>query len=509
VSDAPNQGATGPGAKEESLDLFDYQLIRNVIGFVFRGVRRHRLLAIAAFTVLAVVGVVASTLVPRTFHAEAKLLANQNEIIRALGNPRSSLQSDDPTRAARELIFARDNLVSLIKQTSLLKAWDEHRPPVVKVKDLAMRLVTGPLTEEDRIDAMVGTLEKRLRVDTDAQTVTISIDWQDAQTAYLLVETAQQNFLETRHVTEMTAISEALAILEGHASQVQKTVDDALRELERTREERRKGTPAAKAPAPVGETATPSADLPPSPVPEAPPHAPPAATEQELAQLKFLLNSKKRALADLEDFRTRRLQELNAQLQEFRVQYAEQHPIVIDAQQRIAQMKLDSPQMVQVKGDIDQLVAEYQRKGGRDPDSLVEPSRSNTRVVRRPQQAAQAALSLSELADDPLVEHARNNLRVAAAKYEELMMRIDGARIEQDTARAAFKYRYSVVRPASVPKKPASPNAAVLIGAAFALALFVALVIGALVDVRSRALVESWQVTRRLGLPVLSQVKLP
>lgn len=496
-----------PATKEESLDLFDYQLIRDVIGFVFRGVRRHRVLSVAAFMVLAVGGVVGSTLVPRTWHAEAKLLANQNEIIRALGNPRSSLQSEDPTRAARELIFAHDNLVSLIKQTNLLKAWEEHRPPVVKVKDLLVRLVSGPLTDEDRIDAMVGTLEKRLKVETDAQTVTISIDWQDPQTAYLLVETAQQNFLETRHVTEMTAISEALAILESHASQVQKTVDDTLRELERTREERRKGTPAAGKPAePIGETASSAG----APVPAEPaPNAPPAATEQELAQLKFLLNSKKRALADLEDFRTRRLQELNAQLQEFRVQYAEQHPIIIDAQQRIAQMKLDSPQMTQVKGDIEQLVAEYQRKGGRDPDSLVEPSRSNPRVVRRPQQAAQAALSLSELAEDPLVEHARNNLRVAAAKYEELMMRIDGARIEQDTARAAFKYRYSVVRPASVPKKPASPNAAVLIGGALALAFFVALCIGAAFDVRSRRLVESWQVARRLGMPVLSQVKLP
>ncbi len=492
--------------KEESLDLFDYALIRNIIGFVFRGVRRHRLLSLLAFVVTLGAGVAGAFLVPRTWHAEAKLLANQNEIIRALGNPRSSVRSEDPTRAARELIFAHDNLVSLIKQTNLLKAWEEHRPPVVKVKDLAMRLVSGPLTDEDRMDAMVGTLEKRLRVETDAQTVNISIDWQDAQTAYLLVETAQQNFLETRHVTEMTAISEALAILESHASQVQKAVDDALHELERVRDERRKGgAPGPNVPTPIGETASPVVNPPSAPEPT--PNAPPAATEQELAQLKFLLNSKKRALADLEDFRSRRLQELTAQLQEFRVQYADQHPVVIDAQQRIEQMKLDSPQMSQVKQDIEQLIAEYHRKGGKDPDALVEPSRPSRPAPRR--QQTQAALSLSELSEDPLVEHARNNLRVAAAKYEELMMRIDGARIEQDTARAAFKYRYSVVRPASVPKKPASPNAAVLLGGAFFLSLVVALCIGAVRDVRSRTLVEAWQVSRRLEIPVLSQVKLP
>src|SRR3990167_5647193 len=119
--------------------------------------------------------------------------------------------------------------------------------------------------------------------------------------------------------------------------------------------------------------------------------------------------------------------------------------------------------MSQVKADIDALENEYRRKGGRDPNALIEPSRP--RAIRRSTtpQVTNSALTNSELADDPMVEFSRNNLRVAAAKYEELLMRIDGARIEQDTARAAFKYRYSVVRPASVPKKPVKPDVAMIL----------------------------------------------
>lgn len=86
-------------------------------------------------------------------------------------------------------------------------------------------------------------------------------------------------------------------------------------------------------------------------------------------------------------------------------------------------------------------------------------------------------------------------------------MRIDGARIEQDTARAAFKYRYSVVRPASVPKKPVKPDVAVILVLSGVLALFSALVAGALRDWLSGRLVEPWQVERALELPVLAQVK--
>lgn len=506
MSDPERSRGASPAGNEP--ELFDTQLIRQVLGFVFRGVRRHRVLSAVSFLGVLMFGVLAAVLLPRTYHAESRLLANNNDLIRALGNPRSSLPSEDPTRAARELIFAHDNLVSLIKQTNLMKNWEETRPPLVKWKDKAVQLVTGVPSDEDRIDSMVGLLEKKLQVTTDQQTVTISIDWHDAQMAYLLVETAQQNFLETRHVTEMTAISEALSILEMHGGQLQKMVDDALHELERVRDSRRKGTSGAP---PTLSGPESGVLLAPAPVAERPerPEGPPSATEQELAQLKFLLNSKKRALGDLEDFRSRRVSELTAQLQEQKVQYADQHPIVMDTRQRIEALKLDSPQMAQVKGDIDALEHEYRRKGGRDPDALVEPSRPRPSTIRRPQLVAQAALSSAELSDDPLVEFSRNNLRVAAAKYEELLMRIDSARIEQDTARAAFKYRYSVVRPASVPKKPVKPDVALILVGAFLAALLGALLTGATRDWLSGRLVEPWQVERALGLPVLSQVKIP
>lgn len=490
----------------ESADLFDYELLRDWVGFVLRGVRRHRPLALILFVMVMGLGVLATAYFPRTYHVESKLLANRSQVIRALGNPRSSLQGDDPTRAAEETIYARDNLVALIRQTNLVQRWAETRAPVLRVKDALVQLVAGPMSEEDKLDAMVGTLEKRLRVNVDAQTVTIMVDWPDPQLAYQIVETAQQNFLETRHVSEMAAISEALSILEVHASKVQESVDDALAELERVREARKKGQRAT----PGGGGGEGSAQVAPEPARREP--DPPVrsatqlATEQELAQIKFLINSKKRALADLEDFRARRLAELNSQLTEQKVQYAEQHPVVLDTRSRIEAMRQDSPQLISLKQDVADLLAEYRRKGGGDPDSLTEPRRA-TRPSRS-SGPAQSALSNAELADDPAVDHARTNLRMATAQYEELMMRIDAARIELDTARAAFKFRYSVVRPASVPKKPVKPNVLMLLVASFVFALGLAIISGATKDLWQGRVVEAWQVERVLGLKVLSEVKV-
>ena len=44
------------------------------------------------------------------------------------------------------------------------------------------------------------------------------VEWADGWTAARIVEAAQQNFLETRHVAEISTIAEYIAILEGHAT---------------------------------------------------------------------------------------------------------------------------------------------------------------------------------------------------------------------------------------------------------------------------------------------------
>jgi hypothetical protein len=305
----------------------------------------------------------------------------------------------------------------------------------------------------------------------------------------------------------MAAIGEALSILEVHAGRLEDQVGDALAELERVRDLRRRGQRALAASV-VGEGSAqvaPPLTQPASHEPEPPPRTlAQVVTEQELAQLQFLLNTKRRAVSDLEDFREKRLAELTAQLTEQRVQYADQHPVVQDTRSRLEALRQDSPQLIQLKQDVADLMAEYRRKGGGDPDTLSSSGRSLRPM--RSSAATHAALSNAELADDPQVDHARTSLRRATAQHEDLMMRIDAARIELDTARAAFKYRYSVVRPAAVPRKPVKPNVGLLLIATLGFALGLAALSGAASDLWSGRFVEPWQVERGLGLEVLAQV---
>lgn len=160
-----------------------------------------------------------------------------------------------------------------------------------------------------------------------------------------------------------------------------------------------------------------------------------------------------------------------------------------------------SPQIVGLRKEEAELLSEYDRRGGKaDGAELAAP---------RPLPREAAVERAREQPEDSSTEMLRERLRTSMFKYNQLLERIDGARIELDTARAAFKYRYSVVRPAALPKKPLKPNAALLIAAGVVGGIFLAFFGCAATDLRRGRVLERWQLERSLGLPVLAVVSRP
>ncbi len=489
VRSPPSQNAKQlpPSAEGEPADLFDWALLRDYAGFVVGAVLRHRLLVavVVMVTVGAAYGI--ASLWPRTWHVESRLLGQRNLVIATLGNPGRAIpwDQDAPVRAARETVLRRDNLLSLIKQTNLIERWSQTRAPILKLKDSLMGTFRRPLTDEQKVEMMVGLLEKQLTVSTDDGTVTLGVDWPDGQAAYQIVEAAQQNFLETRHVDEISAITDAISILESHAAAVRENIKESLEELERLQQPRA-GNAGSVAVARGRAASRPASD---------------GITEQQLNQIRFQLESKRRAIADLEQFRTRRLVELNDQLAEKRVIYSDQHPEVLDIRERIRTLKDDSPQMVALKRDVEELERQYAER-----EAKLEPATNQTRrTVATAAPHVTPAASLGE--DAPEMEYARSQLRLFMAQFQELTNRADAARIELDTARAAFKYRFKVVRPAQVPNAPAKPKVMAILLAGVVASLLLGVVAAVLTDLRRARIVERWQVERILGLQVLADVK--
>jgi uncharacterized protein involved in exopolysaccharide biosynthesis len=472
-----------PPKDPDDFELVDFEQLKNWGRFVLHAVRRRKLLALA-IALLAVGATLALlSVMPRTYRIEAQLLAQKNSVMPALGNPGRPIpfDSDSPTRAAAETVMRRDNLLSVMKQTDLVNHWSRNRTWLFRLKDRLVDLIAVP-TEEEKTQALVEFLENRLTVKVVEPTVTISLDWPDAQLGYRLVDTALQNFLEQRHATEVSTIAETITILEGHAAELKEVIDAEMQDF--------KHLPQA---APAVGAGTPAS----------PPRRDPAAetNKAELAEVKLMLDAKRRAITELDEFRRRRLTDLQAQLAQQRAIYADAHPAIVTLQQSITSLQEPSPQLLGLRKEEHELQTEYERLSARrtEVSSTVARARSTDATLPRP----------GDKRVDLDADYARTRLRFDMEKYDVLLERIESARIELDTARAAFKYRYGIIRPPTFPRRPEKPKVPLILVAGVIAALALGTLAAALADLWSGKILELWQVERGLGLPVLGEVPRP
>jgi hypothetical protein len=402
----------------------------------------------------------------------------------SLSNPNRTIpiDADAPTRLAAETVQRYDNLVALIQQTELIKNWPLHRAPLLKVKDFLARHLLKPPTQEEQIENFVYYLQNRLWVLTGDGTVTIGIEFPDPQLAYRLVDTALQNFLEARHAADVSSIAEAITLLEGRAEQAHKTLASSLQQLQDLRDAR-----AAHLGKRVNRSAVEN-------------HGP-APIDQETERLLVTIQSKRRAIADLEEFRRRRITELQTRLQEQRAVYSASHPAVLDIEQSLDAVRHESPQVAVLKREQASLEAELKKAGVADPGAQ-EVGRARPIVL----QAERLGPIDPREDEDPQIGYAREQVRFALANYNSFLDRIEGARLELDSARAAFKYRYTIISPVQRPRGPIKPKPVMVLGASLIAGFVLAVLSATLVDLHSRKLLENWQIERQLKLPLMAEV---
>jgi uncharacterized protein involved in exopolysaccharide biosynthesis len=515
------------GATLESEKLLDLRQIANYARFVVGSIRRHKILAVGTFSLALALTAGAAFLMPKTYHADAKLLAQRNAVMAALSNPGRAIpwDADAPTRSAAETVLRRDNLIALIRQTNLMTEWERTRAPILKVKDSLMALFGHRPTEEEKLDQIVGLLEAQMKVvagPVGDGTVTIDLDWPNAQMAYHLVESAQQLFVEARQAAETAAIAESIAILERYAATLHHDISGTLAELQNTQAQRRPapGTPKAVLPARLPLMPSMAATLP--PVPAAAIGLPVLGADlddPQIPRLKAAVAAKRQEITNLEDTRQRQLSELQARLAQLTTMYTATHPSVVGVQQNIAALSRESPQVAQMKAEAERLETEYQGRVAAAQELLQEEQLRAEMAKRAAVPAAEPPLreartpppATTERPNLPVGEpadFASVNLRLELNQLESVLDRTEGARIELAVSQAAFKYRYTVIRPAQIPRAPVRPNMQMVFatGVFGSLLLALAAVVGK--DVLSDRIVEQWQVERQLGLPVLGNLRI-
>ncbi|MGH7271094.1 MAG: hypothetical protein ACREJ3_11750, partial [Polyangiaceae bacterium] len=227
------------------------------------------------------------------------------------------------------------------------------------------------------------------------------------------------------------------------------------------------------------------------------------------------LEEKRLQIRAMEGDRQRELDAAREQLAQAQLTLTPMHPTVIALQQKVDALSQPSTALEQMKSEERAIMLQIvpaAPSASAHPAGVGFAARSVPLAdvgagADAPKPAApQPAPSFAE--DGPM-QLARSKLEATIRSYEDVMSRIDAANIELDITRTAFKYRYTVVTPAEVPKKP-KKRTALIIGAGSVIgAALLALLLAAGADVGTGLILESWQVRRRLKLDVLGELDPP
>ena len=419
-------------------------------------VRRRKALAALAFVagLVATGGYLAVRAQSPTYRVEARILAQRQQ---ASPSVVRSVYMDLPTRSAWEIVHRRDNLIALARRAGLL-------PDVpgaagdAKARGDSAAAATPDQDDEDPLEGVVARLDERLLVTVEEGTIAIRLDWDDPRQAYEIVQGAVENFLESRHLQEVSAIDEVLAVLSAKAGTLRRELEGATADARRRPTMARGGTPT-----------------------------PPQASE-ELIRLRSQLESRQRGLQEVEEVRRRRAAELQAQLDQARNTLSSAHPTVIGLRNDIESLTYDSPQIARLREEVRQARRAYQER-------LAREGFPSTPFAA----AAPPPLDLGGREEDQRVRELR-------MQYESLALQLQTAQVERDAARAAFKYRYDVIWPPRLPRDPVSPRPMRIFALGLLASLLLAILAAAAPDLLQGRIVQRWQVERLLGLEVLGEI---
>jgi uncharacterized protein involved in exopolysaccharide biosynthesis len=487
----------GPGIKPQEL-----------IAFVLSSARRHRAASYLVGFLAILLGLLVATAVPSVYQSTCKLHLMQSS--RQLTTALASGRREDPYSALKgvsEAVLNRDNLIAIIRESNLAERWEASRSWPLRLKDQLMTTLLGPPTQESVERALLDLVEKSVGVGIeDVASVRFTVAWRDAESAYLLTSLMQRNFLQARTSDEAQAIARAITILEDQLKRSDEPVASALKEVQRVVAQAREKSLAATRKA---GTAEPTERVP-APAPRATAAVQndggPRMSSADMAAKTASLQDVRREIREVIDPWQRYQAHQKNLLADMRATFGPEHPAVRQQLAKIAAASEEPPELAALRRKEANLAAELSA-AEREPSGDSKVLRSS-RLSRHSPGAAEAAMSITllrEEAEDPEVDAARARLVASLQKQDELLERLEGARIDFETTKTSTQYM--VVEAPEKSRKPMKPKRALLYAGAVLFGLLVGVFYGALRELGTGRVVAPWQLNA-LGIAVVGEIKM-
>src|SRR5258708_6569949 len=217
-----------------------------------------------------------------------------------------------------------------------------------RLAELYLFPATPSLTKEEKLASLALLLDKRLSVTVGEGTLSIAIDWPKGDVAAQLVEAALQSFLDARRMAELSSIEEAITLLESRAGKLQSDIETMESEAAT------KSSNASK----LRISKRRDSRL--------------SRFDPSAAQTKAMLDARRRVIRETEDFRQRRLEELQVQLSERLAVYGESYPSVLNLKREIQSFSREPQQLVALRAEERELAAALKARGMAGSSDLVD-----------------------------------------------------------------------------------------------------------------------------------------
>ena len=446
--------------------------------------RRWSLATVVGVSTLLLAGVFLA-IMPRTYRIETRILTNPSYILPALASPRRAVpfRANNETRGVAELVKSRKNLSAIIEEVNLLEAWEETRTPVGQAMDALRHIVFGRLSKIQKTESLISILDKKLIAYVANDVVVITIEWHDPETALRLVETAQRRFLEDRRRTELGEVRETVHILESRIQDSLQQVDEAAANLrEVVGRVSRRGVVRYRAPtrrSVEGDKED-------------------AMEGGDLQRLERELKSKRESIARMESHFQENIRTTQARLDQLQSRLGPAHPDVKAAMRDLQVVSRPPEELTVLKTEEARLATRIRRneRGGRGSVAFA-------------REIVSSVPNAPSVIEDPDVQQAMAEYDRVGNTYTDYLGRLDAANIETETAKAAFDYRYIVTQPPIMPSRAVKPKPVMILGGGLFVALLLAAFAAVAADLLTMRAIESWQITRFVGIPVLSEIDPP
>ncbi len=451
----------------------------------------RRWVSVALIVVLFLsVGAAAASWLPRTYSTQTRLLIKKNYVMPALAHPRRAVPigSEAPAQSAAELVLSHDSLADIIRANDLVTRWDEERQPLARLKDTVMSWVRGPVSDEDKFEALVDLLARRVSVRVQDEVITIKATWHQPATTHAIATSAVEAFLAERRRIDVQAIADTYEIL-------QRSVESAGTEVEARLAEARDVERRAQFVRPLA-----------TPAPKARPLAIAMAAEvdPELPALRAAAAEARKTREDLERAHERQIAEFESRARAEQGRRTDRHPDAVAARLALERLRDEPEELGAARAAEARLVAAYAARGGRVEDLLTAEPAPSSPVVEYAAPDADAGepetLVPALVVEEQTATYASDRLEASMARYQDLMARLTDVRLELEVSEAAFPYRYSVTAPARMPKKADSPNVALIIVGALMAGLGVGVTRAVFNELWSRSLLSPKALARHLGI---------